>query len=109
MPDLVKPVIERNRLGWMQVSSNGINWRYKNTDPACSLSPLHQEIFLWLLMKKKTPPEFIYKDMVRFNSPPSRCSPFIKASVVDSSAFSLPGLKLNIGILCLAKILSISF
>jgi pyrroloquinoline quinone biosynthesis protein E len=43
----------------------------KNTDPACSISPLHGEIFDMAAEEaKRPPPEFIYRKYgVRFNSP----------------------------------------
>ena len=43
----------------------------KNTDPACSISPLHKEIFNMAAEEaKNAPPEFIYRKYnVRFNSP----------------------------------------
>ena len=43
----------------------------KNTDPACSISPLHSEIFSMAAEEaRRAPPEFIYRRYgVRFNSP----------------------------------------
>ena len=43
----------------------------KNTDPACSISPLHNEIFSMAAEEaRRAPPEFIYRRYgVRFNSP----------------------------------------
>jgi pyrroloquinoline quinone biosynthesis protein E len=43
----------------------------KNTDPACSISPLHNEIFDMAAEEaRNAPPEFIYRKYnVRFNSP----------------------------------------
>ena len=43
----------------------------KNTDPACSISPMHNEIFSMAAEEaRRAPPEFIYRRYgVRFNSP----------------------------------------
>ena len=53
------------------MSGDGPTGDAKNTDPACSISPLHKEIFAMAAEEaRRAPPEFIYRRYgVRFNSP----------------------------------------
>ena len=72
MPDPCKSC-DRKEIDWggCRCQAMALTGDAKNTDPACSISPLHKEIFDMAAEEaKNAPPEFIYRKYnVRFNSP----------------------------------------
>ena len=72
MPDPCKSC-DRKEIDWggCRCQAMALTGDAKNTDPACSISPLHKEIFDMASKEaRNAPPEFIYRKFnVRFNSP----------------------------------------
>ena len=72
MPDPCKSC-DRKEIDWggCRCQAMALTGDAKNTDPACSISPLHKEIFAMAAEEaRRAPPEFIYRRYgVRFNSP----------------------------------------
>ena len=69
MPDPCR-TCDRKEIDWggCRCQAMALTGDAKNTDPACSLSPLHQEIFLWLLMKQKDHPLNLFIEDMEFDS-----------------------------------------
>ena len=72
MPDPCKSC-DRKEIDWggCRCQAMALTGDAKNTDPACSISPMHNEIFSMAAEEaRRAPPEFIYRKYgVRFNSP----------------------------------------